>query len=172
MAGVKPYNPNPSPKRAAFFRKLEGREGVPEWKQKKVKEVKKAQWGKVGLLPEIPSMRRKRYEREIAERKKEIAELESNIRFWKSDQADTKAEQLKRHAEDKAAYEEIYADKENGWTMEEKKRRAGQIQHDYKVFEEEMKVQHHIMQGRIDEAEKKIVELKRKISQHEAWLEK
>ena len=120
---------------------------------------------------EMPATRRRRYEREIKEREKEIRELEGNIRFWQEDQAESKAKNAARNAEDNARVAEIRADTENGWTDEQKERRINQVKHDYREYAERMRVQVQIMQHRIDEAIPQIADLKRKIADHQRYLD-
>ena len=176
MVGFRYHNaPGADARRAQAYAKASWEDKHPGEKYvsaRKVKTVKEGVWGKPGLLPEMPSMKRKRYEREIAERKKDVANLEAGIKLWKEDikEAAEKNKRANEIANKESA--EIRADTENGWSAEEKERRIQQVKYVYIDAAEAQRQQTQIAKNRIEIAGKEIAELERKIKQHQRWLEK
>ena len=174
MTGFRYHNaPGADARRAQAYARASWEDKFPGVKYtpaRKVKTVQEGSWGKKGLLPEMPSMKRKRYEREIAERKKDIANLEAGIKLWRDDirEAAEKNRQANETANREAA--EIRADTENGWSAEEKERRITQVKYVYVDAAEAQRQQTQIAKQNIAMAEKDIAELQRKVAQHEQWL--
>ena len=176
MVGFRYHNaPGADARRAQAYARASWEDKYPGVKyvsNRKVKPVQEDTWGKKGLLPEMPSTRRRRYEREIAERKKDIANLEAGIKLWKDDIRIAAEKNKEAHATANAEAAEIRADTENGWSAEEKERRVTQVKYVYTDAAEAQRQQTQIAKNRISIAEKEIADLQRKVSQHERWLEK
>ena len=176
MVGFRYHNaPGADARRAQAYARASWEDKYPGVKyvsNRKVKPVQEDKWGKPGLLPEMPSTRRRRYEREIAERKKDIANLEAGIKLWKDDIRIAAEKNKEAHATANAEAAEIRADTENGWSAEEKERRVTQVKYVYTDAAEAQRQQTQIAKNRISIAEKEIADLQRKVSQHERWLEK
>ena len=176
MVGFRYHNaPGADARRAQAYARASWEDKYPGVKyvsNRKVKPVQEGSWGKKGLLPEMPSMKRKRYEREIAERKKDIANLEAGIKLWREDIRIAAEKNKEANATANREAAEIRADTENGWSAEEKERRVQQVKYVYVDAAEAQRQQTQIAKQNIDMAEKDIADLERKISQHQRWLDK